>query len=331
MEILFSFLSLPYQLGSQVKNLCYRWNFFKPKKAPLPIISVGNITFGGSEKTPLVMNLISFLEKQGYKPALVSRGYRGKWERKGGILSDGQRIFGTWEESGDEPYMVAQNYPGAGIFVGKQRLLSCVKAEDLGFEVALLDDGFQHQRLHRDLDIVLYEPAEHTLRREPASALKRAHLILVKRNLKPELKNRIRKSFPRGDVFEYSVIQQGFWKLNSEERLGAEAFRGQKALAFCGLARPERFSTLVKEIGIEIIDYLKFPDHYSYPPSALRKIAHRFSKIKPALAITTEKDAIKIAPEDHILKPFPVYYLKIDLDLEENFYQRITCCLQSLA
>ena len=331
MEILFSFLSLPYQLGSQIKNLFYRWKIFKPKRAPLPVMSVGNIAFGGSEKTPLVMNLISFLEEQGYKPALISRGYKGKWERKGGVLSDGQRILGTWEESGDEPYMVAQNFPEAGIFTGKHRLLSCEKAKDLGFEVALLDDGFQHRRLHRDLDIVLYNPGENTFRREPASSLKRAHLILMKRSLEPEVKNRIKKAFPRVDVFEYSVINQGFRKLNSSEKLPADAFNGQKALAFCGLARPERFSTLLKETGIEIIDFLKFPDHYPYPPATLKEIAQRFSKIKPAVAITTEKDAVKIASKDYILKPFPVYYLKIDLDLEENFYQRITSCLQSLA
>ena len=206
MEILFSFLSLPYQLGSQIKNLFYRWKIFKPKRAPLPVMSVGNIAFGGSEKTPLVMNLISFLEKQGYKPALISRGYKGKWERKGGVLSDGQRILGTWEESGDEPYMVAQNFPEAGIFTGKHRHLSCEKAKDLGFEVALLDDGFQHQRLHRDLDIVLYDPGENTFRREPASALKRAHLILVKRSLEPNFKNRIKKAFASVDVYEYSVV-----------------------------------------------------------------------------------------------------------------------------
>ncbi len=331
MKFLFSFLSLPYQLGSQIKNLFYQWNIFKPKKAPLPVVSVGNIAFGGSEKTPLVMNLISFLERQGYRLALISRGYKGKWEREGGILSDGQRIHGAWEESGDEPYMVAQNYPGAGIFTGKHRLLSCVKAKDLGFEVALLDDGFQHRRLHRDLDIVLYEPGENNLWREPASALKRAHLILVKRNQDPELKNRIKRVFPRADVFEYSVISQGFQKLNSKEKLPADAFNGQKALVFCGLARPERFSTLLKEIGVEIIDFVKFPDHYPYPPSALRKIAHRFSEVKPAVAITTEKDAVKIAPQDHILKPLSVYYLKIDLDLEEKFYQRIASFLQSLA
>jgi tetraacyldisaccharide 4'-kinase len=330
MKIPLSFLSLVYQLASQVKNLLYHWKIFSPKKAPLPVMSVGNIVFGGSEKTPLVMNLISFLEKQGYKPALVSRGYKGKWERKGGILSDGQRIHGTWEDSGDEPYMIAQNFPEAGIFIGNRRLLSCKKANDLGFEVALLDDGFQHRYLHRDLDIVLYDPVENTFQREPASALKRAHLILVKKNLEPELKTRTKKAFASVEVFEYSVVNKGFRKLNSKEKLPADAFHGQRALAFCGIARPERFSALLKGAGLEIIHFIKFPDHYPYPPSSLEKVAHHFYRVKPAVAITTEKDAIKIATDDNVLKDIPVYYLKIDLDLEEKFYQRIASCLQSL-
>ena len=205
MEILLFFLSFLYQFGSQFKNLLYEGKIFKPKRAPLPIISVGNIAFGGSEKTPLAMNLISFLEKQGYKPALVSRGYKGKWEREGGVLSDGRRILGSWKESGDEPYMVAQNFPSTGIFIGKNRHLSCEKAKDFGFEIALLDDGFQHRRLHRDLDIVLFNPLEKTLRREPVSALNRAHLILVKRNLESKEKNQIRKAFAKNDVFEFCL------------------------------------------------------------------------------------------------------------------------------
>jgi len=331
MEILLFFPSLLYQLASQVKNLLYKWKLLKPEKAPLPVMSVGNIVFGGSEKTPLVMNLMSFLEKQEYKPALISRGYKGKWERKGGILSDGQRILGTWEESGDEPYMVAQNFPKAGIFTGKHRLFSCQKAKDLGFEVALLDDGFQHRRLHRDLDIVLYDPLEYTFRREPASALKRAHLILLKRSLEAKKKNRIKKALAKVDVFEYSVVNNGFQKLNSKETLPAHAFNGQRALAFCGIARPDRFSALCEEAGVEIVSFFKFPDHHSYPPSSLKKIARQFSQLKPAVAITTEKDAIKISSDDNILKPIPVYYLKIDLDLEENFYQMIISCLQNIA
>lgn len=331
MEILLLSASLFYQLVSRIKNLLYKWKIFKPKKASLPVISVGNITFGGSEKTPLVMNLISFLERQRFKPALISRGYKGKWEEKGGILSDGNGIFGTWEESGDEPYMVAQNFPEAGIFIGKNRLLSCQKAKRLGFKIVLLDDGFQHRRVHRDLDIVLYDPKKYISRRESPSSLKRAHLILVKKNLGIKQKNRIIKTYAKAAVIEYTVVNKGFWRLNSEERLPADAFNRKRAIAFCGIARPERFHTLLREAGIEIVDFLRFPDHYPYPPSSLKKIADQFSQLKPAVAITTEKDAIKIAPDDKILKSIPLYYLKIELELEENFYQRIRSCLQNSA
>ena len=331
MEIFLLSASLFYQLVSGIKNLFYEWKIFKPKKAPLPVISVGNITFGGSEKTPLVMNLISFLEREGFKPALISRGYKGRWEQKGGILSDGKRIFGTWEESGDEPYMVAQNFPQAGIFIGKNRLLSCQKAKHLGFKIVLLDDGFQHRRLHRDLDVVLYDPRENILLRETLSSLKRAHLILVKKNLEIKQKNQIRKTYAKAAVFEYTVVNKGFWRINSEERLPADAFQRKKAIAFCGIARPERFYTLLREAGIEIVESLRFPDHYPYPPSSLKKIADQFSQLKPAVAITTEKDAIKIVPDDKILKSIPVYYLKIELDLEKNFCQRIRSCLQNSA
>jgi tetraacyldisaccharide 4'-kinase len=145
------------------------------------------------------------------------------------------------------------------------------------------------------------------------------------------VKNQIKKALAKVDVFEYAVVNKGFRKLNSKETLPVDALKGQKALAFCGIARPDRFSALLKGAGMAIIHFLKFPDHYPYPPSSLKKIARRFSELKPAVAITTEKDALKIAADDKVLKSIPVYYLKIDLDLEEKFYQRISSCLQNLA
>ena len=93
------------------------------------------------------MHLLTFLKKQGYKPAFVSRGYKGKWERRGGILADGKNIFGSWKDSGDESYMVAKNFPDIGVYIGKNRLISCRKAKDAGFDIVVLDDGFQHQKL----------------------------------------------------------------------------------------------------------------------------------------------------------------------------------------
>jgi len=331
MKILLLFASLIVRLGSQLKNLLYDWKIYKPEKAPLPVISVGNIVFGGSEKTPIVMNLISFLIKKGFKPALISRGYRGSWERRGGTLSDGKEIYGGWEESGDEPLMVAQNFPQAGIFIGKRRLFSCQKAKDLGFEVAILDDGFQHRRLHRDLDIVLHDPEEKISLREPPSSLKRAQIILVKKEVKIKEKNRMKKISTSSSFFEYSVVNKGFLSPNTKEMLPPDAFKDKSVLAFCGLARPERFYALLKDAGLEIVFFLKFPDHHPYPLSSLKKIAYKCSALKPAVAITTEKDMIKIGAYHLILKDIPLYYLKIDLEIEEKFYERIMSRLQNFA
>lgn len=327
MNILICFFSFVHRLGCQIKNLLYQGKIYKPKKAPLPVISVGNIVFGGSEKTPLAMNLISFLLKEGFKPALISRGYKGRWERKGGILSDGKKIYGSWSESGDEPFMVAQEAPEAGVFIGKNRLLSCHKAKDLGFDLAILDDGFQHRRLHRDLDIVLFDPREKITLREFSNSLKRAHVILIRKGARIQDNNKLKTIISKPSLFEYSVINKGFCSLKEEEILSACAFQGKRALVFCGIARPERFLTFLKDVGIEIVFSITFPDHHPYPQSSLKKIINQFHRLQPDLAITTEKDALKIRSSDVILKDIPLYYVKIDLDIEEKFYEKILSIL----
>ena len=330
MYLFLSLFSFFHCIGSALKNTLYRIKICIPKKAPLPVISVGNISLGGSEKTPLVMNLLSFLLKQGYRPALVSRGYRGKWERCGGILSDGEKTYGTWRESGDEPFMVAQNIPRAGIFIGKNRLLSCQKAKDSKFELAVLDDGFQHYRLHRDLDIVLHTPEKKAGLREFPYSLRRAHIILVKKCPEIPLKKQLinLKSHPL--IFKYTVVNKGFLSIAAKKIFPPSAFEGKKALAFCGIARPERFFTLLQEAGIEVVLSLAFPDHHSYPLSSLRKISDYFNRTKADCAITTEKDAVKINPETPLFLKIPLYSMKIELEIEEEFYRRIRTLLEAL-
>ena len=118
------------RLACRTKDVLYKRGLLKARKAPLPTVSVGNLSFGGTEKTPLAMELIAHLVRMGHRPAFVSRGYRGSWERNGGILSDGAALLGTWEDGGDEPFMVARRFPKAGVFVGKDRLASCLKARE---------------------------------------------------------------------------------------------------------------------------------------------------------------------------------------------------------
>jgi tetraacyldisaccharide 4'-kinase len=328
MKPLLSLFSLLHRSWCRAKNWLYTKKIFHSRKAPLPVISVGNIAFGGSGKTPLVIHLMNFLINQGLRPAMVSRGYKGGWERSGGVLSDGKSLLGSWQESGDEAYMVALNIPQAGVFVGKNRLRSCQKAKDHGFEIAVLDDGFQHRRLSRDVDIVLYDPKDRFLLRESVSSLKRADALLLEEGILRHQIEKMKKDSPRTDIFEYSVESKAFFRLERNEEESAEVFQGKKILAFCGIARPERFLVLLQKEAIHPVDFLVFPDHYSYPLRSLEKISKRGKKLQAEALLTTEKDAVKIR-HTQALQHIPVYYLKIDLKLEEKFYTMMSSLLQN--
>ncbi len=316
-----------YKTGGQIKSALYRRQILRSKEGPLPTISVGNIAFGGSHKTPLSMHLLAILIEQGYKPAFVSRGYRGKWERRGEILSDGKNLFGHWKQSGDEPYMVAQNFPEIGVFIGKNRLMSCQKAKILGFDVVVLDDGFQHQKLRKDIDIVLFDPREKKALREPHSSLSRAHLVLVEEGLFLQSEKHINNKSPHAKIFTYSVISKGLFKINTNSTESLTQVESKKVLALSGIAKPERFYSLLQEQGIKYCESLKFPDHFSYPKSSVKKIMNVYNRHKADMIITTEKDSVKLQD----IKDFssiPVYFLKIDLKTEDGFYEKI---LMSLA
>lgn len=326
MKLSLLLFSLLYQSGCQIKNCLYSLRIFKPKKAPLPVISVGNISFGGTEKTPLVIHLIEFLAEHGLNPALVTRGYKGNWEKKGGVLSYGKGILGGWRDSGDEPFMVARNSPEAGIFIGKNRLLSCQKAKQSGFEVAVLDDGFQHRRLQRDIDIVLFDPAQKVALREPFSALRRADILFIKKHAHPQ-KKEIERRFPEPSIFEYFVQSQGLFRIGKKEAAKIEDFK-EKVIAFCGIARPERFVSSLKEEGIEPLYIFKFPDHHTYPPSSVKKIKEKYQKLGAEALLTTEKDAVKLEANEDI-NILPVYYLKIELRIEKGFDSSLAHLVQN--
>jgi tetraacyldisaccharide 4'-kinase len=321
MKPVLRFLSLFYQAGCQVKNALYRIRILRPQKAPLAVVSVGNITFGGSEKTPFVATLVEALLNNGFKPAVVTRGYKGKWERSGGVLSDGKSRSGTWTESGDEPFMLSLRSPEIGVFVGKDRLLSCSKAHNLGFEVAVLDDGFQHRRLFRDVDIVLYDPSENSPQREPLSSIKRADILLLKKGVVMETARSRADKFPSMDIFSYSVAIEGFFGLDGSE-VSRTKLEGKRALVFCGIARPERFRALLEHTGIEPVHFLAFPDHFPYPPESIEKIIQSFNSHKVGVCLTTEKDAVKIK-NNRALQDLPMYFLKVGIRTEEELFDRI--------
>jgi tetraacyldisaccharide 4'-kinase len=331
MRILLAVYSLFSRFVCRIKSGLYQSGILKARKASLPVVSVGNIALGGTEKTPLAMELISFFLNLGLRPALVSRGYKGKWQRGGGVLSDGQTISGSWEDSGDEPYMVARAFPQAGVFIGKDRFASCQKAESLGFDIVVLDDGFQHVRLYRDLDIVLHSLRESPALREGLGALQRAHFLLLKTDGPEAKRHRIRASCPGLEVFDYSVSVKGFSPLGKDEILSASGWRGKKVLAFCGIARPKRFFSMLEACGLVIAARLSFPDHHAYPPRSLDKIVRTAKILRPEAVVTTEKDAVKIIARREKLGPAPTVVLKIGLELPELFYERTRSTLAKIS
>ncbi len=320
MRLLLLPFSLLSRLVSRVKNFLYDRGLLVPFSASIPVISVGNISLGGTGKTPLAVEILRWLLKSGRRPALVTRGYKGTWEDKGGVLSDGHRILGTWREGGDEPFMVAQAVPGAGVFVGKNRLASCRQAVELGFDIIVLDDGFQHRRLARDLDIVIFSPEEKIALREPVSTLRRADILLLTRESSEN--GGKEQAYPgwTGTVFDYSVATRGISDLRGDRHPPPEEGARMKIVAFCGIARPQRFLAQLRSSGMDPVAFLAFRDHYPYPASSLAKISRVLSETGAEAAVTTAKDAVKLADRSDVFAGFQVLVLEIGLDINPEFW-----------
>jgi len=319
------------RLVCRARSARYKKGSGSQRISPIPVVSVGNLTLGGSEKTPLVIELLRLALELGRKPALITRGYRGSWEEKGGVLSDGCSVFASWREAGDEPAMIARRVPRAGIFIGKHRYLSCLEAQAGKFDLAVLDDAFQHFKLGRDLDIVLHDAATAQPLRESLSALGRADVLLWKGGGPAEKLTALRKRFPALPIFEYGIKPASLRLLDSDAEIPPGLLAGKRVCAVSGIARPERFAASLRELGAEPVASLAFPDHHPYPDRSLERIASEVAASGAEAAVTTEKDAVKLAgrlPADLTAR---VYVLGIELSLPPDLLARLRGVLGSLA
>lgn len=287
-------------------------------RAPIPVISVGNISLGGSGKSPLAMELLRFLVEAGRRPALISRGYRGAWEKTGGVVSDGRSLLANAAQAGDEPIQAALNVPRAGVFVGRDRLESCRRAAAAGFDAAVLDDGFQHFRLARDLDIVLVGARDGAVLREGPSALRAADIVLHA-GPAPRIPARPDGSVPL--LFPYRTVSRGIVSFGSQDSPGAAP--PGPFLAFCGIARPERFFALLESAGLRPAVRLRFPDHHAYPERSLARIAAAARAVSCRSLVTTEKDAVKLRERIAAAAGLPAYFLKLGMELPDAFFDAV--------
>lgn len=317
---LFKFCSYFYALGSGAKNYFYDKNILKPKKVNARVISVGNLTTGGVGKTPVVAQIAKYFVEKGEKVAIVSRGYGGKLSNKNiNVISDGENIFYDADMAGDEPFWLGGNVKGAYILTCKNRYKAAKYViEKFGISKIILDDGFQHRKLHRDLDIVLVDSEmgfgnENLL---PAGPLREGFeafdridkLVVVSKNIdhsRAEKYARIMsKRLKKETVVCYTEPDYIYNIFTPEEKLS----NGEKILAFSAIGQPQQFYKFLKDY--DVIKTVDFDDHHNYTQADVEKLGGLGIKN----LVTTEKDSTKLRDLD--FKDLKVFALKLKTKLD---------------
>lgn len=289
-----------YAFALSVRALLYHSGMAKSHRLPRPVISIGNITVGGTGKTPVTAFIARQLLARGYRVAVLSRGYGGSLEGETCVVSDGVTIMLRAAECGDEPYLLASTVPGLMVVIGTDRYAAGKLAmQQLAPDIFLLDDGFQHLRLHRDLNILLLDfsrPYGNKLTlpagilREPRSAARRADLILFTRAPQGS-------AIPETGGIPASVARHtlvDLLPLNSRTPVAFSGYHGRPALAFAGIADPGAFFTGLRAQGLNLVQTISFPDHVAYTRERCAEIAEAMRSSGAELLVTTEKDGVKL-------------------------------------
>lgn len=313
--------SVPYAAVMRLRALLYRVGILKSHKLPRPVVSVGNIVVGGTGKTPMTAWIAAYLMGQGKKVAVLTRGYGGRLEGEVAIVSDGCRRLLEPTDAGDEPCLLADLLPGLIVVMGSDRYRAgCLAMERFSPDIFILDDGFQHLRLRRDLDIVLLDgtrprgngftfPAG--LLREPFSAIARAHLALFTRS---DGNDPADISLPAGIVRCHARHQlSGFTAGGSDTLRPFNELHGKRGLAFAGIADPDGFFNSLEEAGVSLAATLAFPDHSSYGDEECAALARLKRSCRADFLITTAKDGIKLASS--LAGELPFYIARLEMAL----------------
>lgn len=307
-------LSRVYRAGIWLRSQAYSRGILRSRHLPCRVVSIGNITAGGTGKTPMALYVAERLKALRYRVALVSRGYQGAFEKCGGVVRDGSGIVCTPAQSGDEPYMLAEQLQ-VPVVVGRNRYRSGMAAvHRFSPEVIVMDDGFQHRALHRDLDLVLLD-SEHPfgnghflprgrLRDLPAS-LAGSDAVILTRCRQSDRPAPIPKAVMQlaGDrpVFktchEPVIVRMPVQALASDPGCPDSGSGGQACrmgLLVSGVADNSDVLSSCRNLGIRIADHVEFPDHYWYKQEDFEKIRAAMQRSSAEIIVTTEKDHVKL-------------------------------------
>lgn len=337
-------LSHVYSVLVNLKLDTYKFGIMKSTRLDCFVISLGNITVGGTGKTPTAQHLAKYIRDLGYRVVILNRGYRAKWQGEVGLVSDGNHIYMEADQAGDEAYMLAKHLPDVPVLIGPDRSKTGQYAvEHFGAQVAILDDGFQHWKLKRDIDVVLidsvnlfgngYVLPRGTLR-EPITHLERADVFLMTKvdqglpGFNKYIRDQIAKYGSNPIVVEsihhpQSCIELCDWKRNiADEGMPISTIKGKKVVAMSAIGNPTSFEQTVCSTGAEIIESFRFPDHHEYTQEEMVDAMEQAVRQGAEAIITTEKDAVKLPMEFLAAVPeeraIPVYILTVEVVLQDG-------------
>lgn len=334
-------ISWLYDFGVRTKLNLYSWGIKTKHKLSCCVISIGNITVGGTGKTPTAQKMAQIIKDMGYRVVILNRGYRSHWNKDIGVVSDGQKIFMTAYEAGDEAYLMAKTLPGIPVVIGKNRAITGEYAvKELDAEVIIMDDGYQHWQLERDLDVVLVDTLNMfgngcvlprgTLR-EPLKNLDRGDLFLLTKTdqssklSRMQLRNTISQFNDRAPVVESVHHPKNFveiadwYKGITENTHDLEILKDKNVMVFSAIGNPSSFEQTLSSIGVNIVEAVRYPDHHDYGMVEMQYINERASNQKAVAILTTAKDAVKIPTEFiYSKREIPLYILNMDICITEG-------------
>ncbi len=298
----------------------YDWGLRRRRAIGCSVVSVGGLTAGGSGKTPAAAWVARELKRRGHQVVLASRGHRRRSGDSVQIVSDGRHFRATLDSAGDEPVLLAARSGGVPVIVGPDRVLVGMRAVSaFGADIVVLDDGLQHHRLARDLEILLVDGGQgfgngRTLPRgplrEPLAALGRADAIgVVDGPVGPEAEAQIARRNPQAQRFEARRVASALRPLAGGPSVPPESLAGRRVGILAGIARPASLRRTLEELGAQVTQVRAFPDHHHYRAKDVRGLATEL------VWITTEKDALKILPR--WVDGVDVRVLAIDLKVAE--------------
>jgi tetraacyldisaccharide 4'-kinase len=324
-------LAYLYTGGLKLYLLPYRLGFRKQYQLPCPVISIGNLTVGGTGKTPMTQLVCELLQERGLKVCVLSRGYRGAHEYGAGVVSTEKRVQMDAAAAGDEAHMLARMLPGVPVVVGKDRRKTGALAwEQFEPDVMVLDDAMQFYQLHRDLDIVLVDAIRpfdngwtfpRGLLREPPSHIRRAGCVVITNADKAEgaalqaLRARLAGWLPGKPLFQAHYAPQLLRALDRSGEQRTEWLAGRKVAGLCALGNPQGFVEQLEQAGAEVVDWTAFPDHHEPTMGELNGLIADACEKGAEAVVVTEKDAVKLPP---LGRPLPFYALIVRQQVDDE-------------